>query len=276
MYRKILISICIVLPMHLFAQSDICIGKSDTLYSSVLNEKRAVWIHLPKSYEDSASKRYPVIYLLDGDLFFHALVAIQRSYSGGRQPLMPECIIVGVMNTDRTRDLTPTKSAFRRDGKRYDGDPEMGGGSESFTDYLCKELRSKINKAYRTNGTNILVGHSFGGLFALTTLFRHPELFDSYVALDPSFWWDNGVIYHIANQYIANSVNIKKLFVGVAVQLRADTTNIHWQVADNLKDKILSEADKNGLQVIWKDFSDETHGTIPFVGMANAFKTLFK
>ena len=261
----------------MFAQSGLCIGTSDTIYSAALNEERTYWLHLPPGYNDGAAKSYPVIYLLDGDLFFNALVAVQQSYANGRQPLMPECIVAGVPNTDRTRDLTPSKSAFRRDGKRYDGDKELGGESERFTDHLCGELRSKIDGAYRTNGYNVVVGHSFGGLFVLTTLLRHPELFDAYVALDPSFWWDNGVISRMASDLAEKqSLENKRLYVGIAAQMRPNANNIHWQVADDFRRTVIPSAIKNGLQAKWKVFDEESHGTIPVPGMADAFKTLFK
>jgi predicted alpha/beta superfamily hydrolase len=278
MCRKIFLLICcILLPVRMFAQSILCIGKSDTIYSAALNEERTYWLHLPPSYNDSAAISYPVIYLLDGDLFFNVLVAVQHSYGNGRQPLMPECIIVGVLNTDRTRDFTPSKSAFRRDGKRYDGDKVFGGESERFTDFLCGELRSKIDGAYRTSGNNSIVGHSFGGLFVLTTLFRHPKLFDAYVALDPSFWWDNGIINRMAGELIEKqSFENKKLYVGIAAQMRQNVNNIHWQVADDFQHTLIPSAIKNGLQTKWKAFDEESHGTIPIPGMADAFKTLFK
>ncbi|MDR2496223.1 MAG: prolyl oligopeptidase family serine peptidase [Tannerellaceae bacterium] len=265
------------MPVCLCAQSELCIGRSDTAYSAALNEMRTYLLHLPPGYNDSPDASYPVIYLLDGDLFFHALVALQHSYAGGRQPLMPACIIVGILNTDRTRDLTPTKSAYRRDGKLYDGDRALGGGSEAFTDYLGRELRSAINAAYRTNGKNIIVGHSFGGLFVLATLFRHPELFDACVALDPSFWWDNGLIARMAEELRpVPSFAGKKLYVGVATQMRRDSINIHWQIADDFRSRLIPAAIANGLDAKWKDFGEESHGTIPIPGMADAFKTLFK
>jgi predicted alpha/beta superfamily hydrolase len=273
----IIFLLCILLPIHLLSQNGLCIGKSDTIYSSVLNEERTYWLHLPPNYSDSTAKYYPVIYLLDGDLFFNILVSVQGSYANGRQPLMPECIIVGILNTDRTRDLTPSKSAFRREGKRYGGDKEVGGNSEPFTDYLCKELRSKINKACRTNGNNTIVGHSFGGLFVLATLFRHPELFDAYVALDPSFWWDHGVINQIAGKFVEEqSFENKKLYVGIATLMRPDVNNIHWQVAGEFQNAVLSKTIKNGLQLKWKEFAEESHGTIPIPGMSDAFKTILK
>ena len=265
------------LILHLSGQTGICTGSADTVYSRVLQEERAYWIHLPENYADSVQKTYPVIYLLDGDLFFHALVAVQRSYSRGRQPVMPECIIVGILNTDRTRDFTPSKSAYRRDGKRYDGDMETGGGSESFTNYLTNELRNKITKTYRTNNFNIIIGHSFGGLFVLNTLLFYSELFNIYVALDPSFWWDNGKFSKEADKlFETKQFKEVKLYLGIAAKIRTDANNINLSTATNFINNTLPKAIENGLTVKYKIFLDETHGTVPIPGISDALKIIFQ
>jgi predicted alpha/beta superfamily hydrolase len=262
---------------YLLAQSDICIGKCDSIYSQALNEERIYWVHLPESYEDSIQKQYPVIYLLDGDLFFHALVAVQRSYAHGRQPMMPECIIIGILNTDRTRDLTPSLSAYRRDGTRYDGDREVGGGSEAFTIYLCNELRNKINTTYRTNNNNSIIGHSFGGLFVLNTLMYHFESFNAYIALDPSLWWDNGKLTKEADNLLdTKKFNNTKLYIGIARKMPSDVNNIHLSVVDNFINKILPKAVEQGLHANLKIFPEESHGTIPISGMLDALKIMLQ
>jgi predicted alpha/beta superfamily hydrolase len=256
---------------------DICIGTKDTVYSRVLQEERTYWIHLPENYADSVHKSYPVIYLLDGDLFFHALVAVQRSYSRARQAVMPECIIVGILSTDRTRDFTLSKSAYRRDGKRYEGDKETGGGSELFTACLRDELRTKINKTYRTNNLNIIIGHSFGALFVMNTLLLHSELFDIYVALDPSFWWDNGKLRNDADRiFETKQFNNVRLYMAIARKARPEVNNIHWNTADSFINETLPKGIKNGLNVNYKIFPDENHGTIPIPGMLDALKIIFQ
>lgn len=233
-------------------------------------------MHLPESYADSVQRRYPVIYLLDGELFFHALVAAQRSLSRGRQPVMPECIIVGILNTDRTRDFTPSKSAYRRDGKRYEGDVETGGGSERFTACLRDELRRKINQTYRTDNFSILIGHSFGGLFAMNALLLHPGLFDIYVALDPSFWWDNGKLRKDADRLFETTrFDGVKLYMAIAAQMRQDAGAFHLNTANSFISETLPKGIKNGLHVEYKIFPDESHGTIPVPAIHHALKTVF-
>ena len=82
---------------------------------------------------------------------------------------MPEVILVAVVNTDRTRDLTPTKIADR---------PGETGGADRFLDFFEKELIPAIESRYRTQKFRVFAGHSLGGLFALHALFTRPELFD--------------------------------------------------------------------------------------------------
>ena len=92
--------ILLLLPLTMRSQEDICIGKKQSLHSAVLNEERNYWIHLPAGYEQDTTKRYPVIYLLDGDAFFHSLVGISRTFTTVRGKYLPESIIIGVLNVD--------------------------------------------------------------------------------------------------------------------------------------------------------------------------------
>ncbi|MFP3594919.1 alpha/beta hydrolase, partial [Chryseobacterium sp. SIMBA_038] len=67
------------------------------------------------------------------------------------------------------------------------------GGSENFVKFMQEELKPFISKNYRTQDYSVLVGHSFGGLFAINVFLSHPDYFNAYVANDPSLWWDNKV-----------------------------------------------------------------------------------
>lgn len=260
------------------AQQGICIGKEYKMYSKLLQEEREYQVHLPSSYDSESGKEktYPVIYLLDGESFFETLVAIHRSFSTGRQPLMPESIIVGVKNTDRTRDLTPTKSAFRRDGTKQENDKEIGGGAESLLHFLTEELRLAIDKRYRTNGQSTLIGHSFGGLFVINSLLKHTESFDIYIALDPSLWWDSAKLAGEAEGILkTKQLSNKTLYIGVARKMQPDRQYIHLDVIDSFWEEKLPIAAKNSLTYYFKNFPDENHGSIPLPGMMDVFKQIY-
>jgi uncharacterized protein len=113
----------------------------------------------------------------------------QLSYASGNT-VLPEMIVVGILNTDRTRDLTPTHSTSSAFGQT----PEMlknSGGADNFLAFIEKELMPYIDTTYPVAPYKMLVGHSFGGLFAMHTLLNKPQLFNSYIAIDPSLWWDD-------------------------------------------------------------------------------------
>jgi len=254
-------------------QEDICIGKKHTLYSDLLQEKRSYWVHLPENYEDT-TQSYQVIYLLDGYSFFHSLVGISKNLGSGRGNSLPASIIVGVLNTDRTRDLTPTASAAGRDGKIAPGAKEQGGGGETFCRFLTEELRDMINSSYRTNGQNMLIGHSYGGLFTLNMFLKHTALFDTYLALDPSLWWDQGRLAAEAEALInGKDFTGKSLYIGIATQQRADRPNAQHLDRNSLLSEILPQA-KN-LRFFSKSFPEEHHGSIPVPGMYDGIKQLY-
>ncbi|MBK8951774.1 MAG: hypothetical protein IPM85_05070 [Chitinophagaceae bacterium] len=91
----------------------IIIGKIDSVYSGVLNEQRKVWVYVPHmkaGMQQNAGQRYPVVYLLDGDGHFESVAGmIQQLSQVNGNTVVPEMIVVGIPNTDRTRDLTPTR-----------------------------------------------------------------------------------------------------------------------------------------------------------------------
>lgn len=274
---KIYFLIFSLLPLYLFAQEDIIIGNKYSLHSDILNEERPYWVYLPPRYNDAdfGKANYPVIYLLDGDTNFYTLVAVQKSFTRGMYNNMPECIIVGIPNTDRTRDLTPSKSSMKHNGK--DMFTNSGGG-ENFTHFLADELRPTIDSLYRTNGYNILVGHSFGGLFAMNTLVQHTDLFNAYVVLDPSLWWDNRKVYNEAEAiWQTKDFGKRGLYIAMAKdEDRADDEQKHSKTIHEFCTTILLPTTKNNLNAYWKYYEGENHGTILTSGTFDAFRTLFE
>lgn len=258
------------------AQQNISIGTRHSIFSPILNEERSYWIYKPEYRPEEANRQYPVLYLLDGDSFFHSVVGFIRFFASSKVSSLPPCIIVAVLNTDRTRDLTPTGSAARRDGKIYTGDGPKGGGAEVFYRFLIDELRPEIEKNQPVNGQNFLVGHSYAGLFALHVLLNHPEAFDTYIAIDPSLWWDKGSILKQAEQLVDKSdFSEKRLYVAFATQPRSDIKSIHFPLADHLLTHLVPRMQHRHLHVVSKRFPEETHGTIALPGIFDGLKSLF-
>ena len=169
------------------------IGHKVTLPSKVLHQDRVLNIYLPHNYDATSDTRYPVIYLLDGSIdedFIHISGLVQfGSFSWIN--MLPESIVVGIANIDRKRDFTwPSKSKLDQD------EFPTSGHSKKFIDFIAQELQPYINNTYKTNETKTIVGQSLGGLLASEILFKNPDLFDNYVIISPSLWWDEQSLYN--------------------------------------------------------------------------------
>lgn len=166
-----------------------CIGESRVIASSAMNEQRLVHIALPVGYHPDSAARYPVIYLLDGSAdedFIHVTGAVQFASFPWVDWVKPS-IVVGIANVDRKHDLTfPTTVAKDK------ADFPTTGGSAAFMRFIAKELIPFVDANYRTFPERTLIGQSLGGLFATEVLLREPSLFNHYVIVSPSLWWDHG------------------------------------------------------------------------------------
>ncbi len=161
------------------------------LDSTSLGESREIYVRTPPNY-DPAGKKYAVVYVLDGERNFE-YVASYLDYMYDTDTY-PEMIVTGVRNVNRNRDYVP----------RADANYADTGGADAFLNFVEDEWVAEIAERYSVNGERILVGHSFGGVFALHTLFSEPALFDAYVALGTSAWISDTVLYEEARAYFAN------------------------------------------------------------------------
>jgi predicted alpha/beta superfamily hydrolase/Tfp pilus assembly protein PilF len=158
------------------AGDDVVIGKYGVIHSEILNEDRTLLIHLPKNYEESTID-YPVLYLLYGDhvttYFTEAVYLLDLLGPSGR---IPEMILVGIMNTNRYRDLLP---------QRDDGRPT---GIEAFIQFMRDELFPYIENNHRTKDYRIIVGPQAGANFTIYTMFKYPNMFDAGIINNPFRW----------------------------------------------------------------------------------------
>jgi predicted alpha/beta superfamily hydrolase len=236
------------------AQPDAGTGtvKKLVLKSSVLNEDRIVLIRTPVGYETNNVK-YPVLYMTDGDAHIgHTSSTIDFLMRNGR---MSDLIVVGVTNTDRTRDLTPVKST----AKNAQGELQFptSGGSDNFLKFFETELIPEVEKQYRTQPYRILAGHSLGGLFAVHAMIAKPGLFNSYIAVSPSLQWENGETLKRAEDFLKSRKEMK-------VTLFASIGNETGGISENF-DKFKEALSKTNI----KDFewqaermADEDHGSV--------------
>lgn len=254
----------------------IVIGTVDTIYSATLKENRKILVHIPEDLNPTfAKKKYPVLYLLDGETHFHTVVGMMRhmSTSIGNE-ICPEMIVVGITNVNRIRDLQP----FVSEGN----EPQM----DNFTTFLEKELIPYIDKKYPTAPYRMLVGHSIGGLRVVNTLVYHQELFGAYLAIDPSLghdiykWYNKATVEVIKKKYDGKSLYIA---MGQTMPKGMDTTAILKDTTGNSRhmqtimgfSKVLKANPNNGLQFDWKYYPKESHGSLPLIATYDGIHSIF-
>lgn len=237
------------------AGEPITIGETVTISSKILGEERTILVSTPPAY-DQSSQRYPVLYMTDGGGHLtHTRGTVDFL---ARIGLMPQVIVVGVTNTDRTRDLTPTHVAKRTVGDRVFESPTSGGALK-FLDFFEQELFPYVEAHYRTLPLRLFTGHSFGGLFALNALFTRPEMFTALLAVSPSLTWDDDLPVRQAGSFFDghDELNVT-LFVAMADEEEGDPAPTRL---DRLE-KTLSEADTEGFEWAVMRMPDENHGSV--------------
>jgi len=227
--------------------SNISIGKTIEIESKILNEKRSIQVHLPDAYRNGET-RFPVLYLTDGPGHFRHTVGTMNFLA--RNGRIPQMIIVGVANTDRTRDLTP-KILVSKD-ERF----QNGGGADNFLNFFEQELIPYIEKNYRTQPYRVFSGHSFGGLFAINAFLTKPELFNAYISVSPSLWWDDERLIDDAKDFFNKTKSLDRtLFVTMAAEGDRMITPYNKFV------NVAKESKAKGLIFASKEFDDEDHGS---------------
>lgn len=249
------------------------LGKTKVIESKILGEKRTLWVQVPAG---SAERKYPVLYVLDGGVHLPAIVAMLNLDEG----LLPKMIVVGIANnTHRNRDLTPHKSPLL---------PKSGGGKK-FTNFITQELIPYIDQNYPTQPHRTLVGHSLGGLFVINALLNHPKYFHNYIAIDPSFWF-NEPVYKQALTAIKSKGRFSKkaLFLAVAntmmgVKHGLDTNSVMQDTTEMTRHiryilsfgRVAAHQKHNGLSYAWKYYPHESHSSITLVAIYQALRKVF-
>ena len=257
--RRRLLRASVLLPLVLLAsvaasaQAPILYDAPERLVvkSQVLGEERTVLVRTPAGYARS-SERFPVLYMTDGDSHIqHTSGTISFLARNGR---MPEMIVVGITNTDRTRDLTPTRVD-------QPGNPNAhfptSGGADKFLKFVETELIPLVESKYRTQPYRVLAGHSLGGLFALHTMFTRPELFNSYIAVSPSLQWDNFALIGRAKEFFEGRKELNRTLFTSLGNEPGDIGTAFGQFRD-----LLGKQQLKGF--VWEAvrYEDEDHGSV--------------
>ncbi len=247
------------------SKSPFVLGETIKIQSKQLQESRTLNIYLPAQYQQDSTKKYPVIYLLDGSAdedFIHVVGLVQFGTFPWINSL-PESIVVGVANVDRKRDYTfPTNNAKDK------ANTPTAGGSAAFIRFIETELQPFIRKNYRTDSVATLVGQSLGGLVATEILFKKPGLFTHYVIISPSLWWDDESLLKLEPKPAAAA---KTIYLAVGKEEHPVMVSDAVQLSEKLE-KI--KADKHRL--IFKIWAGQDHANIMHVALYEAFGQIFK
>ncbi len=258
------------------------IGKIDSLHSEILDETRNIWVSVPDEASGAiyGQANYPVLYLLDGPGHFQAVTGMLKNL--GDNGIVPRMVVVGIPNTDRTRDLTPTHVDVMFGDSSF---VVTSGGGEKFMDFMEKELIPYVENNYPVTSYRTFVGHSFGGLAAVYSLLSRPQIFSNYVAIDPSLWWDDWIMVNWADSLFTDqNLKGKNLYIGVANtmeegmdinRVKGDTARSSNHIRSILTFISQTESGDGGLNFGWEYYPDDDHGSVPLITEYDAFRFLF-
>jgi predicted alpha/beta superfamily hydrolase len=238
-------------------------GETFTINSKIMGETRRINVYAPPGYKESAETRLPVLYMPDGGLaedFLHVAGLVQVSVGNGT---MRPFLLVGIENTERRRDMTgPTEN---------ESDKKIAprvGGSGAFRRFIRDELMPQVKARYRTTNETAIVGESLAGLFVVETFLLEPDLFDTYIAFDPSLWWNDQKLLGDAGRLLrARPKTGKTLYFASS----GDAGEAMQRFAE-----VLGREAPPGLLWHYEKMPDEKHSTIYHPAALKAFRAVFK
>lgn len=247
------------------AAAPLVIGQTFTIQSKALGETRRLNVYVPAGYSESPTLRLPVLYMPDGGMaedFLHVAGLVQVLVGNGT---MRPFLLVGIENTERRRDLTgPTTSA---EDKKIA--PRVGG-SAAYRQFIREELMPEVKRRYRTTAETAIVGESLAGLFVVETLLLEPALFDTYLAFDPSLWWNK--------EQLANQADALLRKAGRQPKTLYLATSSNGGVEAPVGQLTQALARHTPKTITWhhQPMPQETHQTIYHPAALQAFRVVFK
>lgn len=159
-----------------------------TIHSPQLDTERKIWVYLPSGY-DSDSKKYPVIYMHDGQNLFDKGSSFSGEWRIDEQldSLQAKAIIIGIEHggDKRVDELTP-----------YPNEKYGGGHADSYLDFIVNTLKPHVDSHYRTKPDKehtAIFGSSVGGLVSFYAVLKYPKVFGNAGVFSPSFWFSDDI-----------------------------------------------------------------------------------
>ena len=251
MLRKIIFTtfICL-LSFSTYAQynrSDNIVGSTVSIQSKILEEEREIQIFLPDDYENS-NKKYPVLYILDGQRYFLHGVSLQKSFVEFKQT--PKFIIVGISKnpSDRNRNYSVNATNYRN--------------------FIASEVTEYIDQTFRTSEKRMLFGWAYGGGFVVETMMTEPNLFEMYIAASP--FPLNEKIDKMDSLITNNPDFDKSLFFTSGTNegsVKEGTTKLN---------SLLKNKAPKTMDWTFRELEGEEHRSTPFVTLYHGIKNYFK
>lgn len=243
----------------------LAIGETFTMESKSMGETRRINVYTGRAWDVKPDAPLPVLFMLDGGVaedFVHTAGLLQISVAS---LAMRSFMLVGIENTQRRRDMTPpTENA---EDKKI---APLVGESAAFRRFIREELMPLVKTRYNTTGETALIGESLAGLFVLETFLQAPEMFDTFIAIDPSVWWNNRYILKTAADTLRTRKRLDKtLFIATSGEKGQPELSRQLESA-------LSSVQVEGLHWQMVQMLDESHMTIGHPAAMRAFRTVFK
>lgn len=211
--------------------------------SKIFANRRDVLIYLPTGYRRFSTRRFPVLYLQDGQNIFDAATAFSHVEWGVdetaqkliRKKLIEPLIIVAVANTgeERIHEYAPTRGVIDENAKRK---KRSRGMARNYGRFLATELKPYVDRHYRTKREpefTGLGGSSLGGLAAFSLGLWFPDVFRRLMIMSPSVWWDNQVIVKMV-ETMPDKLPLK-------IWLDTGTHEPGWERARALRDALVEK-----------------------------------
>jgi predicted alpha/beta superfamily hydrolase len=228
--------------------------------SKVLKQERRFMIDLPENYYDN-DLDYPTLYVIDGDFQFQHVSAIVKNMT--RMGKIPPIIVIGVANQGNADYVYQTTWTSKAEADF--------GGAANFYQYINQELVPHIDKSYRTNRNKILSGYSLGGLFTTYAMVQNNTPFNAYLAMSPSYWFDDYSAEKSIAKYIDKKAKDTKelpspLFLSIANEQEMGVDNVY---------KSLSHLDINDWKLTFKQYPQENHFSTALPALHDGLSFLF-
>jgi predicted alpha/beta superfamily hydrolase len=254
----------------------ITIGSRRVVKSQVLKEDRTVYVYLPESYaEGRGYRKYPALYVRDGGKFFQSFAGAVQHLAADATPHVPEMIVVAIVETDRVRDSSSTRSLQGFTGKTDEGFSTSGGG-ENFLRFLEQELVPYIDKEFSTSSYRIYCGYSFTGLSVVDAFLDEDTAFDAFLMVDPSWWWDDYAMEKRASAALpGRKFDRTQLFMAATSESYPEKYFIKARDISSLAD-ILRRANPVGLEWQFERYADESHHSMALRALYDGLTYFFR